>query len=214
MRIGHHGFLVLTVALGGFAGLGWIGYQALQKPEFHLPPPGPGDGARAQRKIYALAGRKAGHGTATAPIVLTQGELNEFLARHFGEAAAIPFTDIGLRLAGDGTVDCRGRLPLAHLVTERPLSGLAGLLPPAWLERLVWLRIRARIHLEPATIPPERRYLRLDVREFAVGRQRFPASLLRFLLDPRRLRVLRWPVPGSIEAITIEADQVVIRFAS
>ena len=68
--------------------------------------------------------------------------------------------------------------------------------------------------MQQGVTPHARSEIRLDVREFAVGRQRLPASLLRFLLDPRRLRVLRWPVPGSIEAITIEADQVVIRFAS
>ena len=152
MRIGYHGFLVLTVVLGGFAGLGWIGYQALQKPEFHLPPPGPGDGARAQRKIYALASRESGHGTATAPIVLTQGELNEFLARHLGEASAIPFTDIGLRLAGDGTVDGRGRLPLAHLVTERRVTAAELRLLPLLTTHLSFREIGEQLFVSRNTI--------------------------------------------------------------
>lgn len=214
MRLGRVGFLTLSLAFGGMAGLGWIGYQALQEPEFRLPPQAPGDGARAQRKIYEIARPGPGRRAAAEPTVLTQGELNAFLAHHLAEAAEVPFADIGLRLASDGTVEFRGRLPLAHLATEPPLSGLASVLPAAWLERPVWLRMRARIRLEPGAMRRERRYLRLDVREFAVGRQRLPAVLLRVLLDPRPLRVLRWPVPGSIEAITIEAEQVVIRLAS
>jgi hypothetical protein len=214
VRLGCLGLLTLVLTFGGMTGLGWIGCQALHEPEFRLPPLEPGDGARAQRKIFEIARRGSGHRAPAEPTVLTQGELNAFLSRHLAEAAEVPFADIGLRLAGDGTVEFRGRLPLAHLTTEPPLSGLATVLPAVWLERPVWLRMRARVRLEPGAIRRERRYLRLDVREFAIGRQRLPTVLLRVLLDPRPLRVLRWPVPGSIEAITIEADQVVIRLAA
>jgi len=146
--------------------------------------------------------------------MLTQGELNAFLARHLVEAAELPFADLALRLTDGGVVEFRGRLPLAHLVTEPPLSGLGPLLPAALLERPVWLRIRAHARVEPSLTRRVRRYLRLDVREFAVGRQRLPAVLLRILLDPQTLGVLRWPLPESIEAITIEPGRVVIRLAS
>ena len=204
----------MVFALGGMTGLGWIGCQALHEPEFPVARSEPGDGARAQRKIYGIVRRGAGHHGAANSTVLTASELNAFLSRHLAEAAEVPLTDIGLRLAADGTVEFRGRLPLAHLVAEPPLSGLASIVPGVWLERPVWLRMVARVGLEPGAMRRERRYLRLDVREFAVGRQRLPAVLLRVLLDPRPLRVLRWPVPGAIEAIRIEADQVVIRLAS
>ena len=75
-------------------------------------------------------------------------------------------------------------------------------------------RAGAHARVEPGVTRRERRYLRLDVREFAVGRQGLPAVLLRILLDPRTLGVLRWPLPDSIEAITIEPGRVVIRLAS
>src|SRR5437899_2412778 len=94
------------------------------------------------------------------------------------------------------------------------LSGLGHVLPAVLLERPVWLMIRAHARVEPGVTRRERRYLRLDVREFAVGRQGLPAVLLRILLDPRTLGVLRWPLPDSIEAITIEPGRVVIRLAS
>jgi len=218
VRVGCLGCLTLVLTLGGISELGWIGLQALREPEFELPATAPGDGIRAQRKVYQIAqvarrgpGRSAPGGE---PIVLTQGELNAFLSRHLVEAAELPFADLALRLTGDAGVEFRGRLPLAHLLTEPPLSGLGRVLPAALLEHPVWLRIRAHARVEPSITRRERRYLRLDVREFAVGRQRLPAVLLRILLDPRTLGVLRWPLPDSIEAITIEPGRVVIRLAS
>jgi hypothetical protein len=218
VRVGCLGCLTVILILGGVAELGWIGVQALREPEFQLPGTAPGDGVRAQRKIYQIS-QVARHGpgrgvSGGGPIVLTQGELNAFLSRHLVEAAELPFADLALRLTGDGTVEFRGRLPLAHLVTEPPLSGMGHVLPAVLLERPVWLMIRAHARVEPGVTRRERRYLRLDVREFAVGRQGLPAVLLRILLDPRTLGVLRWPLPDSIEAITIEPGRVVIRLAS
>ena len=208
----------MILILGGVAELGWIGVQALREPEFQLPATAPGDGVRAQRKIYQIGqiarlGPRQGM-PGGGPIVLTQGELNAFLSRHLVEAAELPFADLAVRLTGDGAVEFRGRLPLAHLVTEPPLSGLGHVLPAVLLERPVWLRIRAHARVEPSVTRRERRYLRLDVREFAIGRQGLPAVLLRILLDPRTLGVLRWPLPDSIEAITVEPGRVVIRLAS
>jgi hypothetical protein len=214
VRLGCLGCLGLIAILLGVAELSKVGFQALREPEFHAPIPAPGDGARAQRKIYEIARPRSGQRTAAEPIVLTQGELNAFLSRHLAEAAELPLSDIRLRLEADGTVEFLGRLPLAHLVSEPPLSELADALPARWLERQVWLRMRARVRLEPGATRRERRYLRLDVSEFAVGRQRLPALLPRILLDPQTLSVLRWPLPGSIEGITVETGRVVIRLAS
>ncbi len=176
----------MILILGGVAELGWIGVQALREPEFQLPATAPGDGVRAQRKIYQI-GQIARQGPRQGvpgggPIVLTQGELNAFLSRHLVEAAELPFADLAV--------------------------------PAVLLERPVWLRIRAHARVEPSVTRRERRYLRLDVREFAIGRQGLPAVLLRILLDPRTLGVLRWPLPDSIEAITVEPGRVVIRLAS
>ena len=133
MRVGCLGCLTLVLTLGGISELGWIGLQALREPEFELPATAPGDGIRAQRKVYQIAqvarrgpGRSAPGGE---PIVLTQGELNAFLSRHLVEAAELPFADLALRLTGDAGVEFRGRLPLAQLLTEPPLSGLGRVLP-------------------------------------------------------------------------------------
>jgi hypothetical protein len=68
--------------------------------------------------------------------------------------------------------------------------------------------------LEPGVTRAQQRYLRLDVVEFAVGRQRLPAAMLRLLLNPSALRVLRWPMPEGTDAVTIETGRVVVRLAS
>src|SRR5438093_1203073 len=102
------------------------------------------------------------------------------------------------------------------------MSGMPHSDPDPWgVAELGWIGVQALREPEfqlPATAPGdgvrEQRYLRLDVRGFAIGRQGLPAVLLRILLDPRTLGVLRWPLPDSIEAITVEPGRVVIRLAS
>lgn len=193
----------------------WLGYRMLREPDFSVITVAAADGVRAQQKMLEVVRRATGRsGPRGEPVVLSERELNAFLARHLAEAAEVPFTDLALRLPRDGIADFRGRLPLRHLVTEPPLSALAGSLPAAWLEHSVWLRVSVHTRLEPGATPARRRYLRLDVAEFAIGRQRLPATLVRLLLNPSALRVLRWPVPDGIEAITIEAGRVVIRIAA
>ena len=207
--------LVVIVTLALVGGSAWIAIRALQEPEVPITAATAADGVRAQRKILEVVRRGAHRGNKDAePVVLPERELNAFLSRHLSEIAELPFTDIGLRLPGGGIAELRARIELRHLMTEPPLSALAGALPASWLERRIWLDVSGRARVEPGATRRERRYLRLDVTEFAVGRQRLPAMLLRFLLNPAALRVLRWPLPEGIEAVTIEAGRVVIRTAS
>jgi hypothetical protein len=62
--------------------------------------------------------------------------------------------------------------------------------------------------------PGARRQLSLDVEDFAVGRQRLPAGMLRVLLDPAAVGLLRWPLPEHVERVSIEPGRVVIHGAS
>lgn len=215
MRLGCLGCLTVLIVVALVAGSAWFCFRMLQEPAFPAVQATAADGARAQQKIFEVARRGAGRsGTNGEPVVLSERELNAFLSRHLAKAADVPFSDVGLRLAGGGIAEFKGRLPLRHLLTEPPLSALAGAVPAAWLERPVWLRLGARARIEPGTTRAQRRYLRLEVVEFAVGRQWLPAPLVRLLLDPPTLRVLRWPVPDGVEAVTIEKGRVVIRIAS
>ena len=215
MRLGCLGCLTVLIGVALVAGSAWFGVRMLQEPAFPAVATTAADGVRAQQKIFEVVQRSAGRSkTNGEPIVLSERELSAFLSRHLAEAADVPFSDVGLRLAGSGIAEFKGRLPLRHLLSEAPLSALAMAVPAAWLERSVWLRLGTRARIEPGTTRAQRRYLRLDVVEFAVGRQWLPAPVIRLLLDPATLRVLRWPVPDRVEAVTIENGRVVIRIAS
>ncbi len=215
VRLGCVGCLSVVIVTALLVGSAWFGFQMLQEPDFPATLTTAAEGARAQQKIFEVARRLSGRSGANGePVVLSERELNAFLSRHLAEAAEARLSDVGLRLTEGGIAEFRGRIPLRHFVTEPPLSVLAGAVPAAWLDRPVWLRLGARARIEPGATRARRRYLRLEVVEFAVGRQWLPASLVRFLLDPAMLRVLRWPVPDGVEAITIEQGRVLIRPAS
>lgn len=215
MKLGCLGCLTLLMLVAGAAGLLWGGIQALRDPDIPLVSTTAADGVRAQQKIFEIVRRGAQPGNKnTGPVVLSERELNAFLSRHLGESTELPLTDIGLRLADGGVAELRARLPLRHLVSEPPLSVVGGILPAGWLDLRVWLRVGVRPRLEPDEGRRERRHLRLEVTDFAVGRQRLPAVLLRVLLDPAALSVLRWRVPDGIDAVSVEAGRVVVRTAS
>ena len=60
----------------------------------------------------------------------------------------------------------------------------------------------------------QRRYLRLDIERFALGKQQIPGVLARLLVSSAILSQLRWRLPDTVEAITVEPRMVVIRTAS
>jgi hypothetical protein len=215
MKLGCLGCLTLFILVLVGGGVVWGVIQALREPDIHSIAVVPADGVRAQQKIFEIV-RRGGHaGDRNAePIVFAERELNAFLARHLGESAALPLTDSSLRLERGGIAEVHARLPLRYLLREQPASMLGGFLPGVWLDRRVWLRVGVRPELESDPARRERRYLRLEVTDFAVGRQRLPALLLRVLLDPTALSVLRLRVPDGIDAITVEAGRLVVRPAS
>jgi len=209
MRVGCAA-LVATIAVvcGLAAGSLWIGSRMLQEPEVPAAAGTAEDGVRGQQKIYAIirgAGRTTGR---TRQIVLSEPELNALLSRHLAEAATIPFGPGAVRLVGDGIIEFKGQVPLRHVLV------IANLLPAPWLEQPVWLHLWARASLEVGAARGQRRYLRLDIEQLALGRQPLPGVLPLLLLNPVILSQLRLPIPETVEAITIEARMVVIRIAS
>jgi hypothetical protein len=142
--------------------------------------------------------------------VLTEAEVEALLSRYLPAAAELPLTGIRLELPGGDQVEFAGQVPLRAVLAELPLAAGADLLPLRWLEHPVWIRLgaRARTDIGPTS---QRRYLRLDVDRFWVGRRRLPALLLRVALSPLTLRVLQWPLPPSVEEIRLETGQVVMR---
>lgn len=210
MKLGCSGCLGLIVILaiasllvGGAAG---ATVRMLAHPDLRVAPTTPADGARAQQKLFDLA-RQARRGET---IVLSEAEVNALISRHLVEARGVRLGTPTATLVGGDRVVLNGQSPLRHLLDEASLGGLADLLPTRWQTRPLWLRLGARVRVEGGS----RRQLRMDVDEFAVGRQRLPAPLLRLLLDPASVGLLQWALPDHVERVGIEPGRVVIQTAS
>lgn len=210
LRLGCFGCLTLLMLLGLVGAAAWGTYQITRTPEIAGPPSTPADGIRAQQKIFEII-RRSGSGRPHT-VTLSEREVNAFLSRHLGETAEVPLRNLAVRLPADGHAEIAGQMPLRQLLTTAPFSALAGVLPPAWLDRGVWLTLHARVTLESGA--RDRRHVRLDVERFWVGRQRLPEVMLRVLLDPGALRLLRSPMPDAIEGLRIEPGRLVIQSAS
>src|SRR5207249_1578619 len=76
------------------------------------------------------------------------------------------------------------------------------------------LDVQAAVSLEVEAARGHRRYLRLDVERFALGRQWLPGVVVRPLLSRGVHDLFRWPLPAAVEAITIDSEKVVVRTAS
>jgi hypothetical protein len=209
-RLGCFGCLtmLMLLTLVGFAGWGLL--QAASAPDIAVPPTTAADGQRAQQKIFDAI-RRTGGGRQHS-VTLSEAEVNAFLGRHLAGAAELPLQRLSVRLPTDGHAEVAGQIPLRTLVGEA--STIGGLVPESWLDHRVWLSLSARATLESTEARRARRHLRLDVDRFAIGRLRLPAFLLRVLLDPSALRLLRWPMPDAIDGIRIEPGRLIIQSAS
>jgi hypothetical protein len=210
MKVGCSGCLGAVGALALLALLvgGTVGatIRMLAQPDVNAPATTAADGARAQRKLFDLA-RQSRRG---GQVVLTEAEINALLARHLVQARGVRLATPSVQLIGDDRFVLRAQSPLRQLFDEASLGTVADLLPVGWQTRPVWLRVGARVRLEEEP----RRQLRVDVDEFAVGRQRLPAPAVRLLLDPAAVGLLQWTVPDYVENISIDSERVVIQAAS
>jgi len=210
MRLGC-ALLIATLvgACGLVAGSAWIGPRLFQEPEFVGVAGTAEDGIRCQQKMFEIArGGRLPRGGPIRPIAISEPELNAFLSRHLVEAARIPLGSTYVRLVGDGVVELKGQIPL------RRALAIPELLTFRWLEQPVWVHLGARASLEVDAARKQRRYLRLDVERFALGRQQIPGVLARLVVSSAILNQLRWRLPDTVEAITVEPRVIVIRTAS
>jgi hypothetical protein len=203
---------VVVAVLGMAAGSLWIGSRLVREPEVAAAAGFPEDGVRAQQKIFDLVrGEPRGSKARPHHVILTEAELNRFLSKNLVEVAQMPLAVRAVRLAGDGVVEFKGLLSLRDLLSGSPFAALA---PASWLERPVWLHVSARASLEVGATRSQRRYLRFDILRFAIGRQPLPTVLLRLLPSPGLQGLLRWRIPESVDAITIDPGTVAIRTSS
>lgn len=194
--------IVMIAVLGG---LGWAGFNVLQTPDLPAATVTAADSQHAQEKIYSIMSRRAPRGSA---VTLTEGEINAFLARNLGD---LGIADLRVALSDAGVARLTGRTTLGAVLTEPPLSAVREVLPSGWLARSVWLELETTPRVEAAD---GRRFLRLDVKGFRVGRQPLPALLVRLILDPATARVLKLVLPEHVESVKIDRNRAVIRIAS
>src|SRR5918993_2849005 len=174
MRVGCGCLIGVILIVALFGGAGWVSYQSLQEPALPRITTTAADSQRAQQKIYSIVARTA---APDRPIELSEPEVNAFLGRNLVEAADVPLSELRVDLSQPERPRIAGRTTLGALLTEPPLSALRDVIPSSWLGRTVWLQLAATPRVEKSN--GRRRYLRLDVREFAGGRQRLPALLVR-----------------------------------
>jgi hypothetical protein len=212
LRLGCLGCLTALVLTSIAAGTVWGVFQMMRPAEIVGAPTAPADGFRAQQKIFDVIRRGAEDRPRT--VSLTERELNAFLNRHLGDSPDLPLRNLAVRLPSDGHAEIAGQLPLRQLLALPPVSALTGIIPAIWLERDVWLSIRARVTLDDTGGIRQARRLRLDVERFWVGRLRLPELMLRVLLDPAALRLLRSPIAETIDGLRVEPGRLVIQSGS
>jgi hypothetical protein len=211
-RLGCFGCLTVLIFLAAVGFAGWGIVQIARTPDIAAPPTTAADGLRAQQKIFDVL-RRAGSGRPHS-VTLSDREVNAFLSRHVADVADLPLRNLAVRLPSDGRAEIAGQIPLRQLLGDSTASAIGAVVPASWLVQPVWLSLRARVTLESSESRPDRRHLRLDPERFWLGRQRLPAVLLRLILDPTALRLLRWPMPPAIEGLRVEPGRLVIQTAS
>jgi hypothetical protein len=199
---------VVVVALAALLVAASIGatLRMLASPDGSDPVSSAADGTRAQRKLFDL-GRQARRGQT---VTWTEAEVNALLAHHLVEAGGVRLTGLSARLIGGDRLELRARSPLAQVLDEVGLGTLGSALPAGWRARPVQLRVSGRLRIEPG----RPRQVRIEVDEFRVGRQRLPTPILRLLVDPATVGLLRWRLPEHVEGVGIEPGRIVIRTAS
>ena len=210
MKFGCMGFFLLllilaVVLVGGGAALYFAG-SLFEMPPMPRVEYTPAEGHRAQEKLFELVSRDPKR-ASSEPVVLTERELNAFLARHLAESEGIPFSPLVVRLL-PGTIEVQGRTTLINLFRGFPFSLLAKSLPASTLERPVWVMVSGTIQVQGRKSRIEREYGHLQVNGFSLGNQDVGPWILALMLGGTDL--LRWRLPAAVDTITIEQGRMVI----
>lgn len=204
--------LLAALAAGALTAV-WIGSGVVATPERAASVGSEQDGLRAQQTLFEIVRRSA---TRRPPAqrarhehVLSEAEINAFLARHLGHVAGLPLTNLAVSLVGNGVLELSGRLDLREVAGDER-STLVEYLPESWRKAGVIVTLRGPLRLEAETSRGQAKSLRLDVEEAYAGRQRVPVLVLERLLAANE-RLSRWSVPDSVTAVTVEKGRVVVQ---
>ena len=212
MKFGCFGCLALivlvlvVVTVGGT--LIFLSTNIFATPDLQSVPFSKSDGYSAQQKLYEVILRGAGRSHRTDPIVLSEREVNAFLAHHLDEAA-LALSPITVKLEGDQFF-VQGQTPLRNLLRAPLFSYLAPYLSDPRLDQPVWVSIRGRIDIQGAA-GKGTRYGTVSMTEFALGRQPVSSVLLYAAMGPSGAGLFRWSVPSVVESVEIRGKQAIIR---
>jgi hypothetical protein len=207
MRLGCIGCLFLLAVLVGvlLVGVGGVLFSA----SIFATPEGAGsseytvqDGRAAQQKLAEILLRERGLSRTKGPVIITQRELNGFLAHHLEESDRIPMSPLSVRLT-PGLAEVQGRTTLGRLFGGLPFSLLADYLPRSYVEQPIWVTLRGRVK-------HDRSKGALEVLEFSLGNQPIAPWLLSWMLGRKGQRLFHWQVPNAVERIVIEEGRIVV----
>ncbi len=207
MRLGCIGCLAMVISLAGLLVAG-IGGLLLSSAVYAIPertaPPGYTvlDGLSGQQKLAEILLREQGLSRVKSPIVITQRELNGFLAHHLEKSGRIPLNPLIVQLT-PGILEIQGRTSLGRLFAGFPFSLLADYLPPSYVAQPVWVTVRG-------PIKHDRSRGSLEVLDFSLGTQSISPGLLSWMLGRKGQRLFNWRMPRSVERIVIEDGRVVV----
>jgi hypothetical protein len=195
--------VAVPLLLAGLAavGGGLLAIRLLAQPDAGLVSPAVGSGGHVQRALGELVMRATGVSGRTEPLVLTSGELNEFLARHV-ESRRLPYRPLLVR-AGEDDLQLTGRTSLGQLAGRSWIRTVLTWLPAAVRDLDLWVSVQGRLVLRQGE-------LEFAVQRATLGRQPVPPTWLWRALDFDPREQLHWRLPRVVERIEVRPGQLVI----
>lgn len=212
MRLGCFGCLALTVVVVVIAvaalGVVFLSGNIANAPDVQPTRYSRADGHAAQQKLFELVLRQTGRSSRQEPVVITEAEANAFLANHL-EASDLPLNPLIVRFAG-GQIEVLGQTPLRNLLQGPPFAQILPYVSDSRLDRPQWVTVKGRIVIEGRGTEGTRSYGRVDLSEFALGRQELGTWLVSFMLGPTSKRLLRWQVPSVVREVQIQDGKAIV----
>lgn len=209
MKLGCFGclLLIVTALIVVVVALGVIFLSAniFSAPDVRPVTFGRNDGYAAQQKLYEILLRQSGRSSRRDAIVISEAEANAFLAKHLDQSG-LPLSPIVVRFSR-GQLTIQGQTALRNLVKGPPLAQILPYVSDRRLDQPVWLTVRGDIRVDGTA---SGRRGRLEVAEFALGRQHLAGFLLWILLGPSGGGFLQWQVPAAVDGVRIGEGQLII----
>jgi hypothetical protein len=200
--------VVLVIGVGAL-GIVFLSGNITNPPEVQVNRYTRADGHSAQQKLFELVLRQTGRSTRQDPVVITEQEANAFLANHLVMSAEIQLEPLIVRFA-NGQLEVQGQTPLRSLLQGPPIAQILPYVRDSRLDRPIWVTVKGRIVVEGRGSDGARNYGRVELSEFALGKQELGTWILNFMLGPTGKRLLRWQVPSVVREIQIQDGRAIV----